>query len=100
APTRCSPLSLHDALPISLRYAELGLGELVKLPPDDGRHVYHLFVVRTPERDRVRAALDEAGIGCASYYVTPLHLQPALAYLGHRSEEHTSELQSLRHLVC
>jgi dTDP-4-amino-4,6-dideoxygalactose transaminase len=65
------------------RYAELGLGELVELPPDDGRHVYHLFVVRSPERDRVRAALDEAGIGCASYYVTPLHLQPALRYLGY-----------------
>ena len=65
------------------RYAELGLGELVELPAEDGRHVYHLFVVRTPERDRVRAALDEAGIGCASYYVTPLHLQPALAYLGY-----------------
>ena len=65
------------------RYAELGLGELVELPPDDGRHVYHLFVVRTPERDRVRAALDEAGIGCASYYVTPLHLQPALRSLGY-----------------
>jgi dTDP-4-amino-4,6-dideoxygalactose transaminase len=67
----------------ALRYAELGLGELVELPPDDGRHVYHLFVVRTPERDRVRAALEEAGIGCGSYYVTPLHLQPALAYLGY-----------------
>ena len=70
-------------LEAALRYAELGLGELVELPPDDGRHVYHLFVVRTPERDRVRAALEEAGIGCASYYVTPLHLQPALAYLGY-----------------
>jgi dTDP-4-amino-4,6-dideoxygalactose transaminase len=66
------------------RYAELGLGELVELPPDDGRHVYHLYVVRTPERERIRAALDEAGIGCASYYVTPLHLQPALRYLGYR----------------
>jgi dTDP-4-amino-4,6-dideoxygalactose transaminase len=67
----------------ALRYAELGLGELVELPPDDGRHVYHLFVVRTQERDRVQAALEEAGIGCAPYYVTPIHLQPAFAYLGH-----------------
>ena len=65
------------------RYAELGLGELVELPPDDGRHVYHIYAVRTPERDLVRAALEEAGIGAASYYATPLHLQPALAYLGH-----------------
>ena len=69
------------------RYAELGLGELVELPPDDGRHVYHIYAVRTPERDLVRAALEEAGIGAASYYATPLHLQPALAYLGHREGE-------------
>jgi dTDP-4-amino-4,6-dideoxygalactose transaminase len=64
------------------RYAELGLGELVELPPDDGRHVYHLFVVRTGERDAVAAALKDAGIGHGAYYVTPLHLQPALRYLG------------------
>ena len=35
--------------------------------------------VRSPERDRLAAALEEAGIGSAAYYVTPLHLQPALA---------------------
>ncbi len=64
------------------RYAELGLGELVELPADDGSHVYHLYVVRTPERERIAAALSEAEIGNASYYVTPLHLQPALRYLG------------------
>ena len=64
------------------RYAELGLGELVELPADDGAHVYHLYVVRSPERDRIAAALAEADIGSASYYNTPLHLQPALSYLG------------------
>ena len=64
------------------RYAELGLGDLVDLPQDEPGHVYHLFVCRSPERDRVRAALREAGIGTATYYVTPLHLQPALRFLG------------------
>ena len=64
------------------RYAELGLGELVELPADDGAHVYHLYVVRSPERERIAAALDAAEIGNAPYYVTPLHLQPALRYLG------------------
>lgn len=64
------------------RYAELGLGDLVELPPDDGAHVYHLYVVRTPDRERIAAALTEAEIGNASYYTTPLHLQPALRYLG------------------
>jgi dTDP-4-amino-4,6-dideoxygalactose transaminase len=65
------------------RYEELGLGELCEVPPDEPGHVYHMYVVRSPERDRLAAALAEAGIGHASYYVTPLHLQPALRYLGY-----------------
>jgi dTDP-3-amino-3,4,6-trideoxy-alpha-D-glucose transaminase len=66
------------------RYAELGLGDACDLPEDEPGHVYHLFVCRSPERDRIRAALKEAGIGSAVYYSTPLHLQPALASLGYR----------------
>jgi dTDP-4-amino-4,6-dideoxygalactose transaminase len=65
------------------RYRELGLGELCELPSDEPGHVYHMYVVRSPERDRLAQALAEAGIGHASYYVTPLHLQPALRYLGY-----------------
>ena len=65
------------------RYAELGLGDHVELPPDQPGHVYHLFVCRSPERDRIRAALDEAGISSGVYYTTPLHLQPALRFLGY-----------------
>ena len=65
------------------RYQELGLGELCELPADEPGHVYHMYVVRSPERDRFAQALAEAGIGHASYYVTPLHLQPALRYLGY-----------------
>jgi len=64
------------------RYAELGLGESVELPVDEPGHVYHLYVVRTSRREEITAALSEQGIASASYYVTPLHLQPALAYLG------------------
>ena len=64
------------------RYAELGLGEVVEPPADEAGHVYHMYVVRSPERDRIADALRGAGIACASYYVTPLHLQPAMAYLG------------------
>jgi dTDP-4-amino-4,6-dideoxygalactose transaminase len=66
------------------RYAELGLGEAVELPVDEAGHVYHMYVVRTPERERIAAALEEAAIASASYYVTPLHLQPAMADLGYR----------------
>jgi dTDP-4-amino-4,6-dideoxygalactose transaminase len=64
------------------RYAELGLGDAVELPADDAGHVYHMYVVRSPERDRIAAALAEREIASASYYTTPLHLQPALRHLG------------------
>jgi dTDP-4-amino-4,6-dideoxygalactose transaminase len=64
------------------RYAELGLGEAVELPADEPGHVYHMFVVRTQERERVSGALQQAGIASGAYYTTPLHLQPAFRYLG------------------
>jgi dTDP-4-amino-4,6-dideoxygalactose transaminase len=66
------------------RYEELGLGEVCELPADEPGHVYHLFVCRSPERDRIRGALQEAGIGTGVYYATALHLQPALGFLGWR----------------
>jgi dTDP-4-amino-4,6-dideoxygalactose transaminase len=66
------------------RYAEFGLGDVCELPADEPAHVYHMFVVRSPERDRIAEALRAAEIACASYYVTPLHLQPALRFLGYR----------------
>jgi dTDP-4-amino-4,6-dideoxygalactose transaminase len=66
------------------RYDALGLGAAVELPVDEPGHVYHMYVVRTTERERISAALEEAGISCAAYYTPPLHLQPALARFGWR----------------
>jgi len=37
------------------------------------RHVFHLFVVEAPDRDALRAHLDEAGIGTLIHYPTPIH---------------------------
>ncbi len=65
------------------RYADLGLADVVDIPLDEPGHVYHMYVVRTPDRARIADALREAGISSASYYVTPLHLQPAMRYLGY-----------------
>jgi dTDP-4-amino-4,6-dideoxygalactose transaminase len=65
------------------RYADLGLGDACELPEDDPGHVYHMYVVRSPERDRVADALRAAGIGYATYYTTPLHLQPVFRSLGY-----------------
>lgn len=65
------------------RYADLGLGRLVELPEDEPGHVYHMYVVRSPERDRIAEALRAQDIGFATYYTTPLHLQPVYAGLGY-----------------
>lgn len=65
------------------RYAELGLGEAVELPVDEPAHVYHMYVVRCGERDRIGAELRDAGISSAAYYTTPQHLQPAMRHLGY-----------------
>ena len=45
-------------------------------------HVYHLYVVRAPERDALKRHLDEKGIATAIHYPTPIHLQPAYAHAG------------------
>ncbi|RMF85006.1 MAG: DegT/DnrJ/EryC1/StrS family aminotransferase [Nitrospirae bacterium] len=47
------------------------------------RHVYHLYPLRVPERDRVQQHLAEAGIQTLIHYPLPLHLQPAFADLGY-----------------
>jgi dTDP-4-amino-4,6-dideoxygalactose transaminase len=61
------------------RLAKSGL-ELPLEAPDRG-HVYHLYVVRHPQRDLLRERLGAAGIGSGLHYPIPLHLQPAYAHL-------------------
>jgi len=78
------------------RYRELALGDLVETPEDEHGHVYHLFVCRSPERDAIVSALREAEIGTATYYLPPLHLQPALRFLGYE-EGSLPETERLAH---
>lgn len=44
--------------------------------PSWSRHVYHQYVVRVPDRDRVQRELAAAGIGTGIHYPVPLHLGP------------------------
>jgi dTDP-4-amino-4,6-dideoxygalactose transaminase len=46
-------------------------------------HVFHLYVVRHPRRDELRAALHRRGIAPQVHYPVPVHLQPAYADLGY-----------------
>jgi dTDP-4-amino-4,6-dideoxygalactose transaminase len=44
--------------------------------PTDCKHVYHLYVIRSENRDALQSYLKERGIGTAIHYPKPVHLQP------------------------
>ena len=64
---------------IAARYAEGLAGSGLTLPREAaGRHhVYHLYVVRAPDRETLRARLTERGIGTLVHYPVPVHRQKA-----------------------
>ena len=67
-------------------FRDAGLHEHVTLPvePADRRHIFNQFVIRTADRDGLKAHLADRGIGTEIYYPVPFHLQPCFSYLGHR----------------
>jgi dTDP-4-amino-4,6-dideoxygalactose transaminase len=71
----------------ALRYTELLAGSGVTTPvemPYAG-HVWHVYTVRTAERDELQQALSAAGVQTGIHYPIPVHLQPAYADLGYRA---------------
>jgi dTDP-3-amino-3,4,6-trideoxy-alpha-D-glucose transaminase len=54
----------------------------VRAPFEGADRVYHLFVVRTEERDALREHLTEWGVASAVHYPIPIHLTEAYAHLG------------------
>lgn len=64
---------------VAARYCE-GLKGLPLVLPVEGKlakHVYHLFVVRTPERDALAKHLAAQGVQTGIHYPVPNHVQPA-----------------------
>jgi dTDP-4-amino-4,6-dideoxygalactose transaminase len=69
------------------RYDEMlaGLEEVARPRVLAGNeHVWHLYVVRVPDRDRVLGQLRDAGIGAGVHYPRPVHLTEAFADLGYQ----------------
>jgi len=64
--------------------AELGVPvRAPELPAWPSRHVYHQFVIRAPQRDRLRRWLAGQGIASEIYYPLPLHRQKCFLHLGY-----------------
>ncbi len=68
---------------LAARYARGLAGLPLALPGEreHARHVYHLYVVRTPRRNELAAFLKERGIATGIHYPVPTHRQPAVAAL-------------------
>ncbi len=76
-------------------------GLVLPFEPSWSRAIYHLYVVRVPDRQEMQNNLKVAGIGTGIHYPVPLHLQQAYGALGYRSgdfpitEDVASEILSL-----
>ena len=64
-------------------FAESGVQTPVAMP--QARHVYHIYAIRTPERQKWQDALQARGIQTGIHYPIPVHLLPAYADLGYRA---------------
>ena len=72
---------------IARRYTELLRGTPLKLQTElpGSESAWHLFVVRHPRRDVLKAHLEKNGVGAALHYPVPLHLQKCYASLGYKA---------------
>lgn len=66
-------------------HALQGIGDLVlPVTAPDCTHVYHIFHIRTKQRNALQLYLTEQGIQTAIHYPVPVHLQEAYTWLGHK----------------
>ncbi len=59
-------------------------GIITPTEADYAKHVYHLYVIRAPKRDKLLTALAENDVFCGIHYPVPLHLQDAYSSLGYK----------------
>jgi dTDP-4-amino-4,6-dideoxygalactose transaminase len=63
------------------------------------RHVYHLYTIRSPQRDALQVFLKSKGIESGVHYPVPLHLAPALSPLNHREGDFPESERAAREVL-
>jgi dTDP-4-amino-4,6-dideoxygalactose transaminase len=71
---------------LALQYNRQLKGSPLTLPSETpgSRHVYHLYVIQTEDREALRQRLGQHGIETSLHYPIPLHLQEAYRSLGYK----------------
>lgn len=83
-------------------YDKLLAGSKVVTPKiDEGNwSIYNQYVVRVPDRDRVKEQLAARGVGSAVYYPIPLHLQECFRYLGYKQGDLPESERACREVLA
>lgn len=86
---------------LARKYDELlthsGLQKPTEMPW--ARHVYHVYTLRSEERDALQSALGANGIQSATHYPIPVHMQPAYSDLGYEPGDFPNSERAARQVL-
>jgi dTDP-4-amino-4,6-dideoxygalactose transaminase len=83
---------------IAVSYNEFGIANGIVIPSEtgNGRHIYHLYMIRTKNRDDLAAFLKSRGIASEIYYPIPLHLQECFKEMGYKTGDNPQSERAAR----
>ena len=80
-------------------FESAGIEELAPFEPKWAKAVYHLYVVRSHDREGLMRHLSDAGIGTGIHYPVPLHLQKAYSWMGYEAGDFPVAEETSREIV-
>jgi dTDP-4-amino-4,6-dideoxygalactose transaminase len=80
-------------------FADHNLTLALPWSPENSFHVYNQYSIRVPRRNELQAYLRDRGIPTEVYYPSPLHVEPAFAYLGHREGDFPNAEMACREVL-